>query len=175
LSVNGWNKYLLLNSTQANTTDRRMFSPTAGTDPTSTLFWSDQAAIGSAGTMIAYCFADVKGFSKFGSYTGNGNADGTFVYTGFKPAFVMFKRTDSTSNWTMLDTKRSPFNLMKKELYANLGNSEAENSRDIDCLSNGIKIRSSSTEINGSGATYIYMAFAEQPLVGTNDVPCTAR
>jgi hypothetical protein len=129
----------------------------------------------SSATYITYCFASKKGFSKIGSYTGNGNADGTFVYTGFKPAFVMFKRTDSTSNWTMLDTKRSPHNLMKKELYANHPNVEAENGRDIDCLSNGIKIRSSSTEINASGGTYIYMAFAESSFVTSTGIPTTAR
>ena len=159
-----------------NSTDAKANSANVSFLPSSTTWQMKSAQSGNtSGTKIAYCFHSVKGFSKFGSYTGNGSTDGTFIYTGFKPAFVMFKRTDSTSNWTMLDTKRSEFNLMKKEFYANLANSEAENGRDIDCLSNGIKIRSSSTEINGSGATYIYMAFAEQPLVGTNNVPATAR
>jgi hypothetical protein len=148
-----------------------------GTVPSSSVFslGDDTNTNNSTDDYIAYCFAGKKGYSKFGSYTGNGNADGTFVYTGFKPTWVMFKRTDSTSNWTMLDTKRSPHNLMIKELYANHSNAEAENGRDIDCLSNGIKIRSSSTEINADGGTYIYMAFAENPFVTSTGIPATAR
>jgi hypothetical protein len=148
------------------------------TTPTSTVF-----SIGvnddvnqNGGTHIAYCFAEVKGFSKFGSYTGNGSTDGTFVYTGFTPAFVMTKESSGTSHWIIHDTKRSPNNEMRKELYANLSNAEAENARYIDCLSNGFKIRSDDdTQINGSGATYIYMAFASSPFVSSKGIPTTAR
>jgi hypothetical protein len=166
--------FLYLNDIDASASLANMWNSTT---PTSTLFGIGTNVATNANTenYIAYCFADVKGFSKMGSYVGNGSADGTFVYTGFKPAFVMFKRTDTTSNWTMLDTKRSPFNLMKKELYANFNNAEAENGRDIDCLSSGIKIRSSSTEINASGGTYIYMAFAENPFVTSTGIPTPAR
>ena len=179
LAVNGWDKYLSLNGTSGNTTDRRMFSPTAGTDPTSTLFWSDQAAIGSAGTMIAYCFAEVKGFSKFGSYVGNGNSDGPFIYTGFKPAFVMVKNTNSSKNesWSMWDNKRSSSsgnNVIDRYLAPNL--SDAESSTTVcDLVSNGFKFRFGPEGRYNQTDTFIYMAFAEQPLVGTNNVPATAR
>ena len=124
---------------------------------------------------IAYCFAEKKGFSKFGSYNGNGNADGTFVYTGFKPAFVMIKETNTNgTDWRMMDNKRSTFNLVDDRLFPNLNN--VENTGDgYDFLSNGFKIRSSGGDFNGSGDSYIYMCFAEAPLVGTNNVPCTAR
>ncbi|QLF88240.1 SprT-like protease [Pelagibacter phage Greip EXVC021P] len=125
---------------------------------------------------IAYCFADKQGFSKFGSYTGNGSTDGTFVYTGFKPAFVMIKKTDSAGNfWHIYDTKRSSSggsNIIDDVLYPN--RSDAEYSGDkLDIVSNGIKFRSGNGDINSSGGNYIYMAFAEQPLVGDN--PATAR
>jgi hypothetical protein len=130
---------------------------------------------GSSQNFIAYCFAEKKGFSKFGSYTGNGNADGTFVYTGFKPAFVMTKRSNNTENWYMLDNERSPFNPPLNALAANLSNAEDTNAtgRIQDFLSNGFKLRTSDTAVNGSGDTYIYMAFADEPLVGDN--PATAR
>jgi hypothetical protein len=147
------------------------------TEPTTTVF-----SVGTSNNvnhvypLIAYCFAEVKGFSKFGSYTGNGSTDGTFVYTGFKPAFVMTKESSGTSHWIIHDTKRSPNNEMRKELYPNLSNAEAENARYIDCLSNGFKIRSDDdTQINGSGSTYIYMAFADSPFVSSKAIPTTAR
>ena len=174
LAVNGWDKYLTLDTTNANVTDDRMFSPSAGTDPTSTLFWSNQAAIGSAGTMIAYCFAEVKGYSKFGSYTGNGSTDGTFVYTGFKPAFVIFKRSSSTGNWQLYDNKRLGYNAGNNNVQPNLSNAESTAS-DLDILSNGFKLRVSGTDANGSGSTYIYMAFAENPFVTSTQIPTTAR
>ena len=126
----------------------------------------------SGGTFIAYCFAEKQGFSKFGSYTGNGSTDGTFVYTGFKPAFVMHKRIDSVSEWFMFDNKRLGYNSENYRLMANLSNAEAD-AGAYDLLSNGFKIGITSGNVNGSGASYIYMAFAEQPLVGDN--PATAR
>ena len=128
----------------------------------------------SGETYIAYCFAEIPGYSKFGSYTGNGNADGTFVYTGFKPAFVMIKNSSSTANWIMLDNKRNPFNVVNKVITPNRSNAEFDTTT-FDALSNGFKARQSDVGNNASGATYIYMAFAEAPLVGTNNVPCTAR
>jgi hypothetical protein len=124
---------------------------------------------------ISYNFHSVQGYSKFGSYTGNGNADGTFVYTGFKPAFVMFKNANNGSEaWEIFDTKRDTFNTSYKGLFPDSVSAEATNtSQNIDILSNGFKCRSAETRFNGSGNTIIYMAFAEEPLVGDN--PATAR
>ena len=128
----------------------------------------------SGNNYIAYCFAEKQGFSKFGSYVGNGSTDGTFVYTGFKPAFAMFKDTTSARDWTMLDNKRNTFNVMDKRLFPN--NVDAESDTDIlDFTSNGIKLRSTNTSVNASGNTYIFMVFAEAPLVGTNGVTAKAR
>ena len=145
------------------------------TSPTSSVF-----SVGSAGAMnntngmIAYCFAEKQGYSKIGSYTGNGNADGTFVYTGFKPAFVMVKRTDSAQSWYMLDNKRNTFNPVDKYLLANAN--DAETTFTIpDFLSNGFKLRTTGGGTNASGGSYIYMAFAEAPIVGTNNIPANAR
>jgi hypothetical protein len=124
--------------------------------------------------MIAYCFADVKGFSKFGSYTGNGSADGTFVYTGFKPAFVMLKRTNDTAHWQMQDSKRIGFNPENERLYAS--DSAAEQTINfIDLLSNGFKCITTDAGANGSGDNFIYMAFAENPFVTSTSIPTTAR
>jgi hypothetical protein len=112
--------------------------------------------------IIAYCFAPVEGYSAFGSYTGNGSSDGPFVYTGFRPAFVMYKRTDSTSDWYVDDYQRDGYNFSNKNLLANLNNVESGGSF-TDFLSNGFKLRLSSSARNASGGTYIYAAFAENP------------
>ena len=130
----------------------------------------------SSVNFVAYCFAEKQGFSKIGSYTGNGNADGTFVYTGFKPAFVMAKRTDTTDNWLIKDIKRDPLNQMAKRIFPNLNNAEdTSGGGEFDFLSNGFKNRGTNTINNASGGSYIYMAFAEAPLVGTNGVTAKAR
>jgi hypothetical protein len=129
-------------------------------------------------TYIAYCFADVQGYSKFGSYVGNGSSDGTFVYTGMKPSFVMMKNASQSGKWLMMDSKRptaAPGNPNNARLFADVSNAESTNSNMIDMLSNGFKVRTSDTDHNASGDTNIYMAFAEVPLVGTNNVPATAR
>ena len=147
-------------------------------------FWNDTApnssvfSVGSAtgtGANIAYCFAEKKGFSKFGSYVGNGSSDGTFVYTGFKPAFVMMKNASASATpWFIFDAKRNPSN--ETDLKLNPNSSDAESSANpIDILSNGFKLRTSGSYNNGSGNTLIYMCFAESPIVGTNGVPTTAR
>ncbi|QPZ53723.1 hypothetical protein HTVC204P_gp37 [Pelagibacter phage HTVC204P] len=142
------------------------------TEPTSSVFslgnWGGINTSGSG--IIAYCFAEKQGFSKFGSYTGNGSTDGTFVYTGFKPAFVMVKKTSGTDDWRMFDNKRPGRNVIDDELKANTSGAEGAGDK-MDFLSNGVKFRVSSS-VNASG-TFIYMAFAEQPLVGDN--PATAR
>jgi len=131
----------------------------------------------NSNSMIAYCFAEKKGYSKFGSYTGNGNADGTFVYTGFKPAFIIVKRTSSgTQNWCLMDNKRG-LNPDVYQLHPNTSGVETLGSGDtLDLLSNGFKFRTDDSDKNGS-ATYIYMAFAEEPLVANvgASIPATAR
>ena len=130
---------------------------------------------GSGQTMVAYCFADVKGFSKFASYTGNGSTDGTFVYTGFKPAFVLIKKSSGSASWMMYDNARDPDNVAGNYLYANESAAAQTASQGMDFLSNGIKMTNTFGDANESGQTYIYMAFAEAPLVGSNNVPANAR
>ena len=171
----GATQYLRLNSTIASTTSSTRWNDTA---PTSSVFTLGNAVEvnETGGNYIAYCFAEKKGFSKFGSYTGNGNADGTFVYTGFKPAFLIIKRTDSTSNWRLWDSTRNTFNVADKLLFPDTSDQElTSSSYYMDLLSSGFKIRNTNLDINASGGTYIYMCFAENPLVGTNNIPATAR
>jgi len=174
----GNTKNVILNSTAVPDTSTTYWQDTS---PTSSVFYlgSSTRPNTSGGTYIAYCFAEKKGFSKFGSYTGNGNSDGTFIYTGFKPAFVIMKRTDTTGNWLLFDNNRSSSggsNLIQQYLYPNLNDAEdSDATRGIDFLSNGFKQRNDFSAINASGGSYIYMAFAEQPLVGTNNIPATAR
>jgi len=124
----------------------------------------------SGATYVAYCFAQVAGYSAFGSYTGNGSSDGPFVYLGFRPKFVMIKRTDSSDDWILLDTSRSTYNVSSLTLYANGSYAEDSNvtNRSLDFLSNGFKIRSSGVYINASGGNFIYMAFAENPFKYAN-------
>ena len=125
---------------------------------------------------ISYCFAEVQGYSKFSSYVGNGVADGPFVYTGFKPAFLMVKRTDAgSSNWQIKDSARNPSNLADKTLFPNTTQSEYSTFYFYDLLSNGFKVRGTDAELNDSGGTYIYMAFAENPFVTSTGIPATAR
>jgi hypothetical protein len=147
------------------------------TTPSSSVFTLTNTTIvnGSSNSIIAYCFAEKKGFSKFGSYTGNGSTDGTFVYTGFKPAFVIQKRYSSIGSWYLWDNVREPSNVVTKRLVANTTAAEASNYNTLDFLSNGFKFRDTNNEWNGSGDSYIYMAFAESPLVGSNFVPTNAR
>ena len=168
----GGGQALALNGTNATDTDASYWS---NTNPTSSVFTvgTNTGTNGSGNSMIAYCFADVQGFSKFGSYTGNGNADGTFVYTGFKPAFIITKPTGNISSWNMTDVKRSTYNDGSLErLKANTSDAETSTS-NFDILSNGFKLRTTDNDYNPSGGNVIYMAFAEEPLVGDN--PATAR
>lgn len=162
-----------------NTTDAPLTSSAwNSTAPTSSVFTIGSSASTNASGVdyINYCFAEVKGFSKFGSYTGNGSTDGTFVYTGFKPAFVIIKRTDTLGyNWVMVDNKRSAYNLVQAELYPSSSTIEDTAAPFADFVSNGFKMRTTSNSKNASGGTYIYMAFAEHPLVSSSGVPCTAR
>ena len=169
----GASKILVLDTTAAQDTAGNRWNNTAPTNTVFTLGNADE--VNGSVPNIAYCFADVQGYSKFSNYTGNGNADGTFVYTGFKPAFVMVKRTDATADWFMFDNKRNTFNPQTLFLKANLSNADGGGSGYLDMLSNGFKWRASSTSLNTSGGNYIYMAFAEAPLVGSNNVLATAR
>jgi len=169
--LNSNNKNLKLNATNAEATDSSIWNDTSPTNVNFSVGTSSDTN-GSGNAMIAYCFAEKQGYSKFGSYTGNGSADGTFVYTGFSPAFVIVKKTNGTDDWRMFDNKRPGFNVINDELKPNTSGSEGAGDK-MDFLSNGIKFRVNSS-VNASG-TFIYMAFAEAPLVGTNNVPCTAR
>jgi len=166
--------FLYLNSTNASASNSTLWN---NTSPTSSVFNLGSSAISnsSSNSHIAYCFAEKQGYSKFGSYTGNGNADGTFVYTGFKPAFVMSKRTDATDGWRMMDATRSSFNVAQNRLLANASDAEVvASSQDKDFLSNGFKMRTSDSGYNAS-ATYIYMCFAENPFTSSTGTPVTAR
>ena len=127
---------------------------------------------------VAYVFAPIQGYSKFGSYTGNGNTDGPFVYTGFKPAWLMIKRTDASAEWHIWDNKREDYNGNPNNtaLRANNNNAESDSTDySIDFLSNGFKLRNASNLDNASSSTQVYMAFAEHPFVGSDGVPTTAR
>ena len=179
----GATDYIRLNLTNASGSATSIWNDT---EPTTSVFsvGNDTATNGSSDKIVAFCFAEVKGYSKFGKYTGNGNADGTFVYTGFKPAWVMIKRTDSGNGWFITDNKRLGFNssttnsatLGNVELAAHDSRSEAAgNTNMMDLLSNGFKCRQSGTDSNTSGGTYIYMAFAESPFTNSNSVPTNAR
>jgi hypothetical protein len=112
---------------------------------------------------VAYCFASVAGFSRFGSYTGNGSADGPFVFCGFRPRWIMMKRTDTTGSWYVVDTARDSFNVMSKDLFPNLASAENVFAT-LDAVANGFKLRNTGVDMNASGGTYIFAAFAENPL-----------
>ena len=168
----GFNQFMILNSTARDATGTQFNS----TVPTSSVF-----SIGSNNNMnqnnnsfVAYSFTNIKGFSKFGGYTGNGNADGTFVYTGFKPAFVMVKLVSAAGeDWFICDNKREGYNAENNRLLPNLNSAESTDS-PIDILSNGFKARTSGANVN-AGEDYLYAAFAEEPLVASNFNVATAR
>jgi hypothetical protein len=156
--------YLSLNASDAFSTNSTVWN---NTSPTSSVFTlgSGFTSAGYGANGIAYCWAEIAGFSKFGSYTGNGSADGTFAYTGFRPKYVMWKRTDTSGyDWDIYDSSRDTYNLTYKELLANSTAAESSSTvLSLDLLSNGFKLRTSNANGNASGGTYIYMAFAENP------------
>ena len=163
--------YLQLNSDAAKAT----YSTCWGTMNTT------DATIATGGTLdvnndhIIYIFSNRQGFSKIGSYTGNGNANGTFIYTGFKPAWVLTKLSSGSGNsWNIFDNKREGSNPDNDPLFADVNGAETTTDY-LDLLSNGFKIRRNSSDINTSGATYLYMAFAESPFVNSNGVPNNTR
>lgn len=154
--------YMVLNTTAAYSTSVNAWNNTA---PTSTTFSTPVVGIGplnSGDTFVAYCFAAVKGFSAFGSYTGNGSSDGPFTYLGFRPRWIMWKLSSTTGDWQIWDSSRDTYNVVGNLLDANLSNAEATGQSAVDFLSNGFKNRSASVG-NASGQTYIYAAFAENP------------
>jgi hypothetical protein len=164
---------LALNLSIATDTNSAYFS---NTSPSSSVFslGSGGAFNASTGTYVAYCWAEVEGYSKFGSYTGNGSADGVFVYLGFRPRFVLIKNssggaTSSLQGWIMMDTSRSTYNQTADALFTNNSNASSSSSTyAIDILSNGFKTRGTDGAVNESSATYIYMAFAEAPFKFSN-------
>ena len=147
------------------------------TTPTSSVFSikTNSKVNDSSDTYVAYCFSEVQGYSKFGKYTGNGNADGAFVYLGFKPALIIVRATD-TDNWRMYDHKRADgHNVIDVRIIADTNAAESQDDNECDFLSNGVKFRSSSGGVNSSGQAYTYMAWAEHPFVSSEGVPTTAR
>ena len=147
------------------------------TSPTSSVFTLGSANRGNEDTksFIAYCFAEKQGYSKIGSYTGNNSTDGTFVYTGFRPAWVLLKISlGTTGSWALFDSKRDVDNPVDKRLFPDSGGAE-DPGNDCDLLSNGFKHRTTGSGTNGDGYSYTYMAFAEAPFVNSNGVPCNAR
>ena len=157
--------YIVLNSTNGQTADSTIWNSTA---PTSSVFTlgTDSSTNLNAGTFVAYCFAPVAGFSAFGSYVGNGSTDGTFVYLGFRPAFILVKASSTTSPWIIYDTARNTYNSLGYEIYPNSSSAEAFYT-DLNVLSNGFKhIQSGSP--NSSGVTYIYACFASNPFAYSN-------
>ena len=171
----GTKTFYLSNSDAIGTT----ISPWNNTDPTSSVFTVGGGAYtnGSGNSIIGYLWTEKQGYSKFGSYTGNGDADGAFVYTGFRPAFVLLKNSSGTLNWNMQDNKRwEGYNEVQPHLAPNLSAQEySSSSYGIHLLSNGFKITNNLSVWNGSGNAHIYMAFSEQPLVNSNGVPANAR
>ena len=169
----GANQVLELDVTDAVATDNSYWN---NTRPTSSVF-----SVGTDGnqntdghTYVIYLFGNKQGVSKMGSYTGNGNANGEFIYTGFKPRWIMIKGTNIARNWGINDTKRSPINQTQDSLYSNVADAETGSGNYIDFLSNGFKLRDTALTMNGA-YNYIYMAFAENPFVTSTGVPATAR
>ena len=186
-SRNGTNKSWNVYHSSIDATDAAQLDTTAAfydsasywndTEPTSTVFslGNSSETNESGKNFVVYCFAEIQGYSKFGSYVGNGDDNGPFVYTGFKPAWVLYKRSSDTGNWRILDKERNTFNPINNEIYADLANAEAQDTQ-MDFLSNGFKLRNgSSVGQNGNNSTYIYWAFAEHPFVSSEGVPVTAR
>ena len=172
-SENTATSYLHLNLTDAVASASTVHN---NTEPTSSVFsiGTNSHVNTASGTYLAYCFAEKQGYSKIGSYTGNGNANGTFLYLGFKPAFIIIKDLSSTDPWHMIDNKRSPINLMNARLFPSNSNAENTSADICDFVSTGIKFRGTNDGFNGS-RTYMYMAFAESPFVNSNKVPNNAR
>jgi hypothetical protein len=161
----GATKTIFLNDTGAGSTDPSYFNNTV---PSSSVFSIGNSTYSnfSGETYVAYCWTPIAGYSAFGSYTGNGSTDGTFVYTGFRPRWIMLKASTAVSggDWVLIDTAVNTYNVSNKWLFPNASTAESNYVNVADILSNGFKIRATWDTINTSGATFIYMAFAENPL-----------
>jgi hypothetical protein len=164
----GFGQWLKLNDTAASAAANFV------TATSNTTYSSYYDHYGAGQDLISYCFAEVKGFSKFGSYSGNGSSDGPFIFTGFRPSVIIRKRTDGINDWYINDYKRNGYNPQNNYLFPNSTQTESSLQR-LDILSNGFKIRTTDTGDNANGGTYIYAAFAEQPLVTSNGLPSNAR
>ena len=169
----GWTKRLKLDGSNNAATNVAF----GDTNPDSTKFYLQDNNLNTSGQAhIAYCFAEKKGYSKFGSFTGNSNADGTFVFCGFRPAWILVRNVEiSEGFWVINDNKRNTFNPNSNTLVAQNNNSVDAGTDRTDFLSNGFKLRTTSGAWNGSGNKIIYMAFAESPFVNSNGVPNNAR
>jgi len=165
-SMNGWGKYLTLDTTAASASLTTIWNNTA---PTSTVFslGAHNRANYNGSNFIAYCFHSVEGYSKVGSFSGNNSSNGTFVYTGFRPAWVIVKASNKTENWFIFDNKRDTFNVADHRQVVNTTGAESDTLDTLDFLSNGIKFRTNNTAFNGS-YEYIYLAFAESPFKFAN-------
>tara|TARA_R110002020_G_scaffold51383_2_gene145385 strand:+ start:2237 stop:3271 length:1035 start_codon:yes stop_codon:yes gene_type:complete len=170
----GATKYIRLNLSNVVGTSS-VWQDTAPTNQVFSIVSNSSDVNKSGNNFVAYCFAEKKGYSKFGSYEGNANANGTFIYTGFKPSFVLIKNTNDTANWTINDTGRDQTNANNLRLFPNQNVAENTGSDSMDMLSNGFKLRSTDSGNNGNGNVMIYMAFAENPIVGSNNIPAVAR
>ena len=170
----GATKYMRLNETGAAATGSAYFN---NTEPTSSVFTigNNDVVNKSGDKYVTYCFAEKKGYSKFGSYAANENVDGTFIYLGFKPAFIILKQTNLARDWHMFDNKRSPFNAVGKYLRPNQSGAEDSGEEYVDFLSNGYKIKNTGNRFNDAGGTYIFMAFSSEPFTTSSGVPATAR
>tara|TARA_Y100000114_G_scaffold154437_1_gene176463 strand:+ start:90 stop:1478 length:1389 start_codon:yes stop_codon:yes gene_type:complete len=171
----GNSKNLYFHSTDSQVSGSSRWNDTT---PTSSVFTvgTNSGTNGSSDDMIAYVFAEKKGFSKFGSYVGNGQSgiNGTYVYTGFRPSWILLKNATSTGNWQLIDDKRLGYNSESRTFYIN-NQLEEQDETDADIFSNGFKLTSSGTDVNGTGDTYVYYAFAHSPFVNSNGVPTNAR
>ena len=175
-STQGNEKFLRLNANNALGDQATYFNDTT---PTSTVFTVGSAGDvnTSSGTHVAYCFTDIQGYSKFGTYEGNNDTDGPFLYTGFQPALFIVKNVDSTAAWRLYSNKISNHNGLNdldRVFYPNANDEESGTGHVVDFLSNGIKIRGDNEDVNDA-ESYIYMAWAEHPFVSSGGVPCTAR
>ena len=170
-AYNGWTHYITLANGGYSVSDSTIWNNTA---PTSTVFSVGGAAnVNDNYDYVAYCFHDVEGFSKFGTYTGNNSTDGTFVFTGFRPAYIVIKRVSTTGGWSAFDIARNPENAVDRYVGWDLAYAENDGSTlspaiNIDFLSNGFKLRTTEAVLNSSGAVFSYFCFAEQPFKFSN-------